>query len=345
MSPQAVSLPGSGAISSQVSLTNRALHFTSRLEIETRSGFDRNCLVTMDNYGGIVGDYTLPVAEWARCQLQRKHDRCNRLHGNGWVARTKPDSGGKSQEAYIGDDCADKYFDVYGTYAEDVARARLEIEFDMLTARLRAAYTNLETGGRLAALKTELKRLYDEADAFVESVPKEVLRKLNSMAKSGRAAVSIQVRYDEPGETPSDPPVVTWQERTLGPVRGISAINLESLRALSTKVRQVRNVWEDQTPRDDWSIEKLREKVKILDTLPGLESAITTATAAWDAFSDQANIDRCAFLGSDDEAQRQVFRIARGTSVRKTIADEAWRSARNRISAEHRDRQFRASRQ
>jgi hypothetical protein len=308
-----------------------------------RPEFDRECLVTMDNYGGIVGHYNLPVVEWVRCQLQRKRDPCNRLHGVGWVARTKPDADARVREAYIGDDCADKYFDAHGTFAQDIAKARREIEFDSLKARLRAAHANADTPSRLDALKVELQRLYDAADALVEALPKEVLRKLHNMAKTGRTVVPIQVRYDEPGEKPTDPPVVKWQERSIGTVRGVAAISLEDLRALSTSVRQVRNASEDETPFDIWPVEKLREKVKIFDSVPAIENAIRSAAEAWLVFSDQANLDRCAFLATQEEEQRQVFRLARGTAVRKTIADEAWRAARKQISAEYRERPFRAS--
>jgi hypothetical protein len=80
----------------------------------------------------------------------------------------------------------------------------------------------------------------------------------------------------------------------------------------------------------------------VLESLSPVAAEVAAAEQTWNAFREQPNLDQCAFLALDEEAQRQVFAAVRGASVRKASVENAWRAARNRVSAEYGNRPFRA---
>jgi hypothetical protein len=322
-------------ISNQGSTINRALHFSSRHEIETRPDFDGSCLVTRQNYAGLIGDYALPQADRVQCQLQRKRDRCNQSHGIGWVARTKD-----GHEAYIGHDCADKYFGARSEFAQDRARAVRELEVDRLIARIVKVRADPKVPNRLFELWTELGRLYGITKGLIERLPPEVVRNIRAMAKLGRPEVTLEFMREERTDDP-DKPRLIWEPISIGAVRGVAALDLENLRALANDVRATQKALAAPTISRDTQIRELRGLAKMLEAPPQIDTQTTAAAERWEMFYEAENIELCAFLTKEEGAQIQVFWTARGGSVSRAAAAKAWQSASRQISAQHDGRRFR----
>jgi hypothetical protein len=170
----------------------RALHFISRAEMETRPRFDSTCIITRDNYGGLIGDYDLPEIDRVSCQLQRKQKQCNRRHGYGFLARVK---GEPAKEGYIGGDCCGKYFKDHSSFASDRARAVHEIEVDKLSTRLRAIAADSSFLPKLDALRERLREVREQSQRLLDKLPEDVAGKLRDMAKSQNANLEIEVEY------------------------------------------------------------------------------------------------------------------------------------------------------
>jgi len=293
--------------------------------------------VTKETYAGLIGPYDVPEAERVPCQLQRKHKRCNQSHGIGWLARTTD-----QREACIGGDCAARYFGAKSEFSKDRARANREVETDALLQRIHAAYSNTETPLFIDQVLANLRRLYDSVTSLIGGLPADAVRRIRDMAKVGRSDVMIEVRYEERTENPQKPKIV-WQPRSIGAVRGLNALNLKDLRTLMEGARSVKEVWADRNVLRETSLRALRARATVLESLPSISAKLVDAGETWSAFSERANLDRCAFLASHESDQRQVFWAARGTASSRHVADVAWRTARAQISTEHGNRQFRAA--
>lgn len=318
-----------------LSMPTRALHFSSRREIEARSAFDASCLVTRENYAGLIGDYNLPEADRVACQLQRKHGRCNQSHGIGWIARTSD-----GNEAYIGGDCADRYFGARSEFAQDRARANREIEIDSLLERLRTAHADPNIPQRVGTVLEELRRIHDETRQLIEMLPREVVNSVRRMAKVGSSAVIIEVRHEEPSDRPHEKPTVTWQPQSIGAIRGVAALYTFGLRAIGDEVRAVKSAWDERQLSRATPVKVLRNHAQTMESLPSIEAKLTTAAQAWNAFREQTNLDRCAFLTRDEDEQRRVFKSSRPDASGKAIS-EAWRIAYKAIVASIENRSFR----
>jgi hypothetical protein len=315
----------------------RALHFTSRREVESRPGFDSTILVTLQNYAGLVGDYNWPEVDWVTCQLRRKTGPCNHLHGVGWVARTK-----HQREGYIGGDCADKYFEDTSQFVRDRSIARRQIDMDQLLARVAAAKADSTIPPRLRAASEQLRQLCSDTQAVVGQLPQELVRKLRDMAISGRGDVQIDIGYEEPPdpERPDSKPTIRWQRTSVATVRAPKAADLEFLRSLVARLHVVRVAWKDLQTTTHTAMRKLRDLCKALESLPYVETEVQNAGERWAEFRIRENLMSLVILVDHESGRRAVVRLAMG-DVGKPALRTAWRAAQDQIAAVTDGRPFR----
>jgi hypothetical protein len=315
----------------------RAVHFQSRREIESRPAFDSSCLVTKENYAGLIGDYTLPELDRVACQLQRKHERCNQSHSNGFVARTKDE-----HEGYIGGDCAAKYFGATSDFARDRARAERQIDMGQLLARVAAAKADSTIQPRLRAASEQLQQLCSDTQAVVGQLPSELLRRLRDMAISGRGAVQIDIGHEEPPdpERPGSKPTTRWQRTSVATVRAPRAADLEFLRTLVARVHVVRAAWKELQTTTHTALRKLRELCKVVESLPYVETEVRDACERWAEFRTRENLMPLVILVTYESGQRAVVRVAMGDAS-KAAMRTAWKAAQEQIAALTGDRPFR----
>lgn len=316
----------------------RTLHFTSRTEIVTRERFNPARLVTEENYVRIISDYNLPELDWMACQLRRKREPCNHAHGYGWLVCT---TGG--DEACIGGDCADKYFGARSGFARDRARAKRELTIDDLRRRISLAQSSDDIPRRVDQVLAAADRLYQQTRTLIDALPAEVVSAIRDMAKAGRrAAVMVLVEYPEKpdDEKPYEKPRARLQPYSIGDVRGVRALDTPAIKALSVAARAVKVAWSDRQAFEEASLRKLRELANTLEGLGQIEGQAEAAADTWDSFREPANLERCAFLTRNDEAQRGVFELARSGSSRKA-AREAWRATVKHIESQNGGRSFR----
>jgi hypothetical protein len=311
--------------------------------MESRPGFDCTCIITRENYGGIIGDYDLPKIEWVSCQLQRKQGRCNQDHGYGFLARVKGDP---AKEGYIGGVCGDKYFKGHSTFARDRARAVREIEVDSLSTRLRAIAADPTFLPKVDALRERLRVVREHSQKLLDKLPDDVARKLRDMAKNQNANLEIEVEYIdrvEDEKTKKIREVPRWVPAIAGAITGLSVANRMPIHQLGGELTAIRKAFVSLDARRELGKQKLQAQLKVLDQVMGLDTQVAAFEGVWLAFRRPANLGNLWMLSRRKDSQLECMRasvVAGGVAnpsnnqIRQALHD-----AIAQLSANHGNRQ------
>ncbi len=278
--------------------------------MESRPGFDRACIITLENYGGIIGDYDLPEIDWVSCQLQRKQGRCSTKHGYGFLARVK---GEPNKEGYIGGDCGDKYFKGHSGFASDRARAVREIEVDSLSTRLRAIAADPTFLPKVDALRERLRDVREHSQTLLDKLPEDVAGKLRDMAKNRNPNLEIEVEYIEKVEdekTKKIREVSRWVPQSAGAITGLSVANRMPIHQIGGELTTVRKAFESLDARRELGKQKLRDQLKVLDQVMGLDTQVAAFEAAWLAFRRPENLRNLWILSRRSDSHLQCMRVS-----------------------------------
>jgi hypothetical protein len=295
--------------------TRKPLHFTSRLEMETRPKFDHNCLITADNYDHLVANYVLPPVDRVRCRVLRVHKPCSKVHGLGFLAVTK-----QGTEGYIGNRCkAARGWGEGSTFAHDSARLLLQIEIDDLLSRHAAANSDAGIQTRIAQSCATYEALSADVSALRSRLPAPVFLRLVDLVKRGQSAVTVLVAYQDPPERPGKPlPRPRWVEHQVGVIRAPDALT-DGLNALKGRLKSIRVALSAQldsdTPR-----KALQKLMREIDGLSDVERELERRVSGFKQFRDPSNIAQCALLARSHEDQRTVLAIAHGS---KSASEQA----------------------
>jgi hypothetical protein len=216
--------------------TDELRGFGSFEEIADLPGFVPENPLTQENYKQIVGWYRL--REKRSCCVQRSSNTlCATPHNHGWVARLQDGS-----LTILGGDCAKTKFGADSTVFKDIRlaqNAKKTKERELRIAQLVAEGARYEA--RLQAAITELKASHRSVDEFLQSVGEEFRRRIEAMAKTGRADIVVEgeiVRsYEDQGRPKQEVRII---KHRLGSLAGLSAVSKPQFVSLIAEMEQIK---------------------------------------------------------------------------------------------------------
>lgn len=88
----------------------------------------------------------------------------------------------------------------------------------------------------------------------------------------------------------------SWLPRTIGSIAGVSVVDREPLFAVPNELLSVRKAFDSLDANHDLGGLKLAKQLKVLDTVPNLETQVAAFESAWAAFSRRENLQNVWLL-------------------------------------------------
>jgi len=285
-------------------------HFTSLEQIiSTRPAFDMACIITVENFADLAGDYNFKTD--ALCQvesIEAQGKPCKTKHRHGYLGIR---SDGK--EGLIGSTCGPKYFKNHKGFAARAAFVRRELQLDDLTERLHSIEADETFLPKTEQLRERLRVVTEESQALIKSLPEDVAARLRAMVKAGTADLRIEVEFIEKVEDERTGKIhdkAKWVPQTIGSIAGMNIAERSQIRALRNGLHAVRVAFESIDANRNLGNTKLLKQLKLLEALPNMERQVIAFETAWVAFARPQNVNNFWLLSRRQDSQQACMRVA-----------------------------------
>ncbi len=270
-------------------MTERAVNFIDFSEIENREKFSRDNLISVGTFGSLIGPYHF--RDTVYCQVERNDSKCNHAHNWGWLARRND-----GQEAIIGQDCANKYFNANQSFQSERRRIDSEIRVDShLSALTELLRDKPALIARVGAASQRMKRLREAARGFQNLFTHEVKRRLSDMVKTGNHRVHVEVRVTEKDDDGKEK--VVWRQREIGTLQGVDLWDESETTDLYQALNAIRTAADEAIVSRSEKERNLKLWRETIESLPRCEQRVAALEKALAALSETANVAMLSVLG------------------------------------------------
>jgi hypothetical protein len=275
-----------------------AIYFTNITEVESRCGYDTQCIISLNNFSHLIGPYKFEENE--ACQFLKPEGICRQPHQNGWLGKTKD-----GKEGLIGRDCARKYFKADRKFTEE--RRRVNRSLNIKKSKNTISNILGDDGDFESRVKAEIDRFKSVRKSirdYKDGLPRNVLRKLQDMAKTGRSEVTLEVQ-DIGTENSGNP----WRNEAVGRINGVE-VWLDSF--FSDTQRKLHSIKEaipeiDLKSKDE---KELKKWAKYLSEFPACSINNQNIEAITKQFFDLENLTMISLLTRNDGEQINIVGLA-----------------------------------
>lgn len=284
-------------------ITERAVLFRSPAEAESaRPRLDRSESIPLDQFAGLVGQFTFKESDKVICQLHKQGEHCGQPHWHGWVARRKD-----GVEGYIGRICARNNFGADDMFSREVARINRELRVDELVARIRSKLDDPHFRDRLQDAIDKQRNLREEVANLRDRWPASLLQRLSEIENNMYSAIDIEIRFVEKDERGQDR--YSWVPTTLGVVEGIGSLDLAAIRDIGNRLRNVREAADEAVPSNEQTERALRGWAESLEKIDLCESEVDYSRSELSKFLKPENLKLLCWTVRNHSDQEEIVRI------------------------------------
>lgn len=283
--------------------------FKTREEILSRPDFDIKSSISIGNFDYIIGWFKFNDKE--RCQVLVKHANCNHEYLEGFVARNHD-----GKEGMIGCDCANSKFQASKRFSTEQSRIRKAVEWQQLMER--AAFYAEQSANMISWLDLDLDYLNDMERLFQEiknCFPNGLKDRFRYMVKTGRALVTIQLKYIETDEEGDH---ISWIDSHVGALQEIHLWNADFFSCYRKRLSSSRTaLYEIKNAIKTNHIAKLNATLKRLDDFKRAHEEICGIDKSIGNFCSIENMQLMYFMVKNKDFKSNIARayyIAKKTS-------------------------------
>lgn len=274
--------------------------FGSFEEICKRKGFDDKCIISLNNFKGIVGQYNFK--EPVRCQAIYKACACGNLHNKGFVAVTKD-----GKEGVVGWCCGKKKFGAQSDFVVQAKRVERQLRRIQVVEQLDALLANGNFFETLKKERERLKMLEASIEKFKGSLPRKAFSALRNMAKTGETKVEIELLYKERDEAGG---TIKWVAQTVGRIHDTEFLLDTLIQKIYHALNDIKRNYEADLQTSDVKLKVLEQRLKVLRTLPVTSQAISDLEQRFTRFCDGKNLSLMMHMVRDHKDKATIAALA-----------------------------------
>ncbi|EJB8414099.1 hypothetical protein [Vibrio navarrensis] len=278
---------------------DRVEFFSYYFEVESRQAFNKDAIVTTDNFHKLIGAYKFsePVA----CQLTRQGGKCGRPHNKGWVGLTT-----SGDEVLIGGFCANNHFKADTNFITEKKRVNTELEFRRYNEQID------DFLARRVEIESDLKKLHSNVVSLrslqtnmLNNLPSEVCNFIKNAEKTKNRKVSIELKYEEFDEE-TKRTHVSWVTKDVGSVKSASFIDLKTIGDYYKKISGIENTFIHIDSTADRTLKKIKKWCEKLSGLEQLHNDVDESIKEYQAFIALDNLKLLLLITSTHSSRKAI---------------------------------------
>ncbi len=284
---------------------DRVEFFSYYFDVESRQAFNKEAIVTIDNFHKLIGAYQFsePVA----CQLTRQGGKCGRPHNKGWLGLTTT-----GDEVLIGGVCANNYFKADTNFITEKKRVNTELEFrryNELIDDFLAQRVDIESA--LKMLHRDVVSLRSLQTNMLNNLPQEVSIFLKNAEKTKNRKVSIELKYEE-FDQETKHTHVSWITKDMGNVKSASFIDLNKIADYYRRISDIENTFthidstSERTERTERTLKKLKKWCEKLSSFEQLRNDVDESIKEYQAFIALDNLKLLLLITSTHSSRKAI---------------------------------------
>lgn len=257
--------------------------------------------VTLTNFDSLISEIDLPKKEegLTNCQIKKVHNNCNHHFMHGYLVLTS-----EGKEAILGKDCGNKYFILDERFALQKNQLRAKIERDEAITTLSKLLSNTSQD-KIIDTEDRLRKTANDIQTSMNMYSDFIKRKLEKMAKTKNAIVSIDVDYGEINENGEKAP--TSVAENVGIVKGTYIWQYqENVGHLIQLLKEIKQTIPNIKINEKQSIGQLKSWITTLSTMPELESGLEKIEREYKNFISPQNILMTTLLTKNQMERERI---------------------------------------